>query len=96
MATYRVTKVRKERPALNPNHEHIVGVITDDGVYHTVQEVVDSLGGGDLWVTSAEDAPEATILEAPFCQHEWCLHKPYLASTPGNTLASDLEKLPRG
>ena len=96
MATYKVTKVRKEAPPLNPSHEHIVGVVTDDGAYHTVREVADSIGQGNTWYTSASGAPEAMIGVELFCTHAWCLHAPYLSSTPGETLASDLEKLPRG
>ncbi|HTP52163.1 MAG TPA: DUF3892 domain-containing protein [Anaeromyxobacteraceae bacterium] len=96
MASYRVTKVRKEAPALNPSHEHIVGVVTDDGAYHTVQEVVDSIRGGDVWRAFVEGEPEAMIGIEPFCSRPWCMHSPYLSSTPGETLATDLERLPRG
>jgi len=95
MSTHRVTKVRKAPPPLNPSHEHIVGVVTEDGAYYTNQQVADSLAAGDVWVAAAGDA-EADILAQPFCPNGWCMHQPYLASVPGNTLATDLEKLPRG
>ncbi len=96
MTVHKVTKVRKEAPALNPSHEHVVGVVTDDGVYHTVQEVVDSIGRGDQWQASAPGEPEAPIRPEPFCPGDWCMQRPYLSSEPGTSLATDLEKLPRG
>jgi hypothetical protein len=96
MTTYRVTKVRKEPPPLNPSHEHIVGVVTDEGAYYTVQQVVDSLATGDVWLASVAGEPEAAITAEPFCSHTWCMHQPYLASVAGNTLATDLERMPRG
>jgi hypothetical protein len=96
MAIYKVTKVRKEAPSLNPNHKHIVGVVTEDGVYHSNQVVVDSLASGDSWWTSVPDEPEAEIIRLRCCPQAWCLHAPYLASVPGESLASDLERLPPG
>ena len=44
MATYDVTKVRKEKVS---DHEHIIGVITSANVYQTNQQVVDSINGGN-------------------------------------------------
>lgn len=96
MKTYRVTKVRKEAPPLNESHKHIVGVITEDGAYHTNQEVVDSIRSGDVWLACAADELPAPLLPQDVCPHGWCMHQPYLASVPGATLATDLEKLPRG
>ena len=97
MAHYKVTKVRKDSPPLNPTHKHIVGVLTEDGAYHTVQEVVDSLAQGDTWATSVEGEPEVEILAQPFCPKQWCMHAPYLATGSGETpLAADIEKLPPG
>jgi hypothetical protein len=96
MPIHKVTKVRKESPPLNPNHKHIVGVVTDDGVYHPNQEVAESIASGDVWLTSVPDEPEAEIQVAPFCKHPWCFHKPYLATTPAETLANDVERLPPG
>ncbi|BDG10067.1 hypothetical protein [Anaeromyxobacter paludicola] len=96
MATFNVTKIRKEAPAGNPTHEHIVGVFTSDGTYRTVQEVADSIEAGDEWQTAPADAPPAAIGVELFCPNAWCMMKPYLSSCPGPFLASDLEKLPRG
>jgi hypothetical protein len=96
MATYKVTKVRKEPPALNPSHDHIVGVLTADGAYYTNQQVAESIQRGDLWVASAPGEPDAEILTQPVCPNGWCMHQPYLASVPSATLATDLEKMPRG
>jgi hypothetical protein len=96
MATYKVTKVRKESPPLNPAHKHLVGVLTDDGAYHPIQEVVDSIAKGDTWWTAAPEEPQAAIMPEPYCPKPFCMHGPYLASVPGESLASDLEKLPPG
>jgi hypothetical protein len=95
MASHKVTKVRKEAPALNPSHEHIVGVLTDDGAYHTVQEVADSIAAGDAWETSVPGEQDAPISVQDVCPKGWCMHRPYLSSN-GDSLASDLERLPRG
>jgi hypothetical protein len=96
MASYKVTRVRKERPALNPDHEHLVGVLTGDGAYHTVQEVVASIERGDQWFTSLPGEQDAAILVEDSCRHGWCMHRPYLSSAGNDTLATDLEKMPRG
>ena len=96
MANYKVTKVRKEAPAQNPSHEHIIGVVTDDGVYHPIQEVVDSIVAGHEWHASVPGEPPALLRAEPFCSQGWCMHRPYLSSEPGTTLATDLEKMPRG
>ncbi len=93
MARIKVVKVRKV-PSANQAHKHIVGLVDDAGVEHTVQEVLESLGRGDTWWTAAPDEPEAEILPLPRCSKAWCLHGPYLTSTPGESLASDLERLP--
>jgi hypothetical protein len=93
MASIKVVKVRKA-PSADQAHKHVVGVVDDGGVEHTVAEVVASLGRGDTWWTAAPGEPEAEILALPRCPKAWCLHGPYLASTPGESLASDLEKLP--
>jgi hypothetical protein len=96
MAHFKVTRVRKAAPPLNPSHTHIVGVVTDDGVYHPNQEVVDSIASGHAWWTSVPGEPEAAIGPVPHCPKPWCMHGPYLESTPSETLANDLEKLPPG
>ncbi len=94
MANFKVTKVRKE-PAASQPHKHIVGVVTETGEYFTVQQVLESLRRGDGWWTAAPGEPEAEILPAKTCSKAWCLHGPYLTSTPGESLASDLERLPQ-
>lgn len=96
MATYKVTRVRKEAPPLNASHEHIVGVLTDDGSYFTNQQVVDSIQAGDVWLASVAGESEAKILAEPFCPKGWCMHQPYLVSVITDTLATDLERMPRG
>lgn len=95
MAIYNVTKVRKEAPAQNPSHEHIVGLVTDDGAYHTNQEVAESIRAGNTWQTLVS-GETALIGVDDYCGYKWCMHAPYLRSTPGPSLATDLEKLPRG
>jgi hypothetical protein len=96
MAIHKVTKVRKEASPMSPPHEHIVGVLTDDGAYHTVQEVVDSIERGDAWEAWVPGEPAAAIRPELACPKGWCMHRPYLTSEGGDTLAADLEKLPRG
>jgi len=96
METHNVIKVRKERPVLNPDHEHIVGVVTEDGAYHSIQEVVDSIRLGHLWQTSVAGENKNPIRIDLHCPHSWCLHQPYLSTATAETLATDLERLPRG
>ena len=96
MASYTVTKVRKEAPSGNPSHEHIVGVVTTDGAYHTNQEVATSIANGDVWQALVQGEREALIKVDPFCPRAWCVLQPYLSTVLGDTLATDLEKLPRG
>ena len=44
MAVFHVVNVRRERSGFgSSSHEHIVGVVTDDGDYHTNEAVVASL-----------------------------------------------------
>jgi len=93
MANFKVTKVRKA-PAANQAHKHIVGLVTDGGAEHTVQQVLESLARGDSWWTAVPGEPEAEIMRIPTCTKAWCMHGPYLTSTPGESLASDLERLP--
>lgn len=93
MALFKVTKVRKV-PAANQAHKHIVALVTDGGEVHTVQQVLESLARGDRWSTAVPGEPEAEIMRIPTCTKAWCIHGPYLTSTPGESLASDLERLP--
>jgi len=93
MTDFKVTRVRKV-PAANQAHKHIVAVVTETGDERTVAQVLESLARGDRWWTAAPGEPEAEILRIPTCTKAWCIHGPYLTSTPGESLASDLERLP--
>ena len=96
MTTRRVTRVRKASPELNPSHEHIVGVLTDDGAYHTVQEVADGILAGEEWLSVVEGEEPAHIKVEDCCPKGWCMFRPYLSSLGGDSVATDLERLPRG
>lgn len=97
MATFDVTKVRKETVTKNgSSHEHIIGVKTDGGVYYSNQSVVDSLKAGNKWQTSVTGEPKAAIKEMAYCPAKDCLHKPYLTTAPDHTKKNNLENLPPG
>ena len=96
MTTHRVTRVRKASPELDPSHEHLVGVLTEDGTYHTVEEVAERIRAGEAWLASAPGEPDAPIWVEDCCPKGWCMHRPYLSSAGGDTLATDLERMPRG
>jgi len=53
MATYIVTRVRKEFSA-DGTHRHIEGVFTDADVHHTRKEVVDSIWADNVWKSQAD------------------------------------------
>lgn len=91
MATYTVTKVRKEL-ADDGSHRHIVGVCTSDGTYYTRRQVVDSINAGNTWKTSA-DGYEATITTLRFCWRSSCLATPYIRTDPDSTKKDNLENL---
>lgn len=91
MATYTVTKVRKEKSA-DGTHEHIEGVCTNSGVHYTRQEVVDSINAGNTWKTRA-DGYEATIKTMAYCPKSNCLAKPYIKTNPDSTKKDNLENL---
>jgi hypothetical protein len=93
MATYTVTKVRKEWSA-DKGHEHIEGVCTSDGTHYTRQQVVDSINAGNTWKTSA-DGYEATIETMCYCPKANCLAKPYIKTKPDSTKKDNLEYLDR-
>src|SRR5947208_3071257 len=65
VATYTVTRVRKEQSA-DGTHEHIEGVCTTADVHYTRKEVVDSINAGNTWKTSA-DGYEAVIEPIAYC-----------------------------
>jgi hypothetical protein len=93
MATYTVTKVRKELSD-DATHEHIEGVCTDGGTHYTRGEVVDSINAGNTWRTSA-DGYEATIKPMPSCPKSGCSAKPYIKTNPDSTKKDNLENLDR-
>lgn len=93
MATYTVTKVRKELSA-DTTHEHIEGVCTSDGAHYTRQQVVDSIDAGNTWKTSA-DGYEATIEKMAYCPRGKCYGKPYIKTKPDSTKKDNLENLDR-
>lgn len=91
MATYTVTKVRKERSA-DGTHRHIEGVCTDAGMHYTRAEVVNSIRAGNTWKTSA-DGYDATIEPISYCPVAGCLASPYIRTSPDSTKKDNLEKL---
>ena len=91
MATYTVTKVRKELSD-DGMHKHIEGVCTSGGTYYTRKEVVDSINEGNVWKTQA-DGYEATIEAISYCPKSDCLAKPYIKTNPDSTKKDNLENL---
>jgi len=93
MATYTVTKVRKERSD-DATHEHIEGVCTSDGTHYTRAEVVNSINAGNTWKTSV-DGYAATIEAVAYCPKSNCYAKPYIRTNPDSTKKDNLENLDR-
>ena len=91
MATYVVTRVRKELSA-NRSHRHIEGVCVESGTHYTRREVVDSINAGNTWKTKA-DGYEATIRTVAYCPRQGCLAKPYIETNPDSTKKDNLENL---
>ena len=91
MATYIVTRVRKEFSA-DRTHLHIEGVLTDADVHFTRKEVVDSIWAGNVWKTQA-DGHEAVIEPMPYCPQGICLASPYLKTNLESTEKDNLENL---
>jgi hypothetical protein len=97
MATYDVTKVRKETVRTNNGtHEHIIGVLPTSGLYYSNAEVVSSIQSGNVWQTYVPGEPRARIKELRFCPQPGCLHSPYLTTHPDHSTKNNLENLPRG
>jgi len=92
MATYTVTKVRKER-STDGSHQHLEGVCTDAPKHYTRKEVVDSINAGNVWKTSA-GAYTAVITTMPKCPVSGCSATPYIKTNPDSTKQDNLEKLP--
>lgn len=91
MATYIVTKVRKE-PSSDGTHRHIKGVCTEGGTYYSRKEVVDSIDAGNTWKTKA-DSKEATITKLANCFRANCDATPYIKTDPDSTKKDNLENL---
>lgn len=91
MATYVVTKVRKEQSA-DGSHRHIEGVCTREGTHYTRKQVVGSINAGNTWKTSA-DGYEATIIPISYCPAASCLASPYIKTKPDSTKKDNLENL---
>jgi Protein of unknown function (DUF3892) len=94
MATYTVTKVRKE-PSSDQSHRHIEGVITTTGSHYTRRQVVDSIDAGHTWQTSA-GGYTATIRKLTYCFRSGCLATPYITTNPDSSGQDNLENLPEG
>jgi hypothetical protein len=93
VATYRVTKVRKE-VSDDGTHEHIEGVCTADGTHYTRAEVVNSISAGNTWKTSA-GGYEAVIEPITYCPRANCYASPYIRTNPDSTKKDNLENLDR-
>ena len=91
MATYTVTKVRKELSD-DGTHEHIEGVCTSDDTHYTRAEVVESINAGNTWKTSA-GGYEATIEPISYCPRANCYARPYIRTNPDSTKEDNLENL---
>jgi len=98
MATYYVTKVRKEsvKNTKGESHKHIVGVKRDNDAYSTNQQVIDSIKEGNRWYTKVSGEPNAEIKDLAYCPNASCYHKPYLTTAPDHTTKNNLENLPEG
>ena len=92
MATYVVTRVRKEWSA-DHSHHHIEGVCTADGEHYNRREVVGSIAAGDHWITRAGGCT-ATITTLSLCPRLGCLAAPYIKTKPTSTALDNLENLP--
>ncbi|XYH94656.1 DUF3892 domain-containing protein [Sorangium sp. So ce1128] len=98
MGTYYVTKVRKQTVTNKDgtSHEHIVGVVTNIGIFYTNKAVVDSIDAGHDWYTEVDKEPRAKIKKLKSCSRSGCTHSPYLTTNPDHTTRNNLENLPRG
>jgi hypothetical protein len=91
MATYTVTRVRKELSD-DATHRHIEGVCTADGTHYTRAEVVKSINAGNMWKTNA-DGYEAVITPIKYCPKTRCMATPYIKTNPDSTKKDNLENL---
>jgi hypothetical protein len=91
MATYTVTKVRKELSS-DRTHRHIEGVCTSEDTHYTRKQVVDSINAGNTWKTSA-GGYEASIKAIGYCPASGCMATPYIKTNPDSTKKDNLENL---
>jgi hypothetical protein len=97
MATYYVTKVRKETVTKDgASHRHLIGVQTGDGSYYTNQQVVDSIAATNDWYTDVFGQPKARIKKLEYCPDRSCMHKPYITTEADKTANNNLENMPEG
>ena len=96
MATFHVIKVKKEATIIRGTpHRHIIGVITNDGVEWTNEEVVTSIEvHQNDWCTSVPGQPMAKIRPFDSCPTTGCPHRPYLMTEADSTAENNLENLP--
>jgi len=92
MATYTVTKARKELSS-DGTHHHLEGVCIDSGTHYSRKDVVDSIRVGNTWKTSAGGF-SAVIEPITYCPRSGCLATPYIKTNPDSTKLDNLEKLP--
>lgn len=94
MATYYVTKIRKERSA-DGSHEHIAGVCTITDEFYSRSQVVASINGGNTWWTYVNGALGALIRVITYCPAGSCRMTPYITTRADDLLDDNLESLPR-
>lgn len=92
-----MTLVRKETATISASsHDHIIGVVTEGGVFYSNQKVSDSIDRKNDWYTKVTGEPSAKIKVIGYCPANLCYHKPYLTTDPDHTTKNNLESLPRG
>jgi hypothetical protein len=88
-----VDRVRKE-PSISRSHEHITGVFTVDGEFHSRIQVVQAMDRGEAWFTRAGGST-ARIRRVGHCTWPGCSLMPYLSTSTNHDDESNLENLPR-
>jgi hypothetical protein len=94
MAVKTATHVRMAGTNGGGPHEHIQGVCTDDGKYHSRREVVESIDAGDHWRTF-DGTDHAPIRKIEHCKHPGCPATPYITTHADDTPTDNLDNLPR-
>ena len=87
------THVRMEPTKSGGNHEHISGVCTKDGTFHTRKELIDSLDAGTVWKTEAK-GQSAAIRKIAKCKHAGCTLTPYVTTDADDKAPDNLDNLP--